>query len=108
MGSPQPDQDRVIIHVDADSFYAQCEELRNPYLKGRPLGRVGRELVSSLDYVRWTPYSLRRIFVFFPHRRHSKVLGGDMQLCGTGVWREKAHGHPGSTAALPTHHTCQA
>ena len=28
---------RVIMHVDLDSFYAQCEENANPNLKGKPL-----------------------------------------------------------------------
>ncbi len=29
--------DRIVIHVDLDCFYAQCEEIRNPHLKGRPV-----------------------------------------------------------------------
>jgi len=28
---------RVVFHVDFDYFYAQCEEIRNPALKGRPV-----------------------------------------------------------------------
>ncbi len=28
---------RVILHIDFDYFYAQCEELRDPTLKGRPV-----------------------------------------------------------------------
>lgn len=36
--TPTPDTDRVIIHIDADAFYAQCEEVRDPSLKTRPLG----------------------------------------------------------------------
>lgn len=30
-------EDRCIIHVDFDYFYAQCEEMRNPHFRGRPL-----------------------------------------------------------------------
>ncbi len=29
--------ERIVLHVDLDYFYAQCEELRNPQLKGRPV-----------------------------------------------------------------------
>ena len=28
---------RIVLHVDFDYFYAQCEELRNPQLKGKPV-----------------------------------------------------------------------
>ena len=29
--------DRVIAHVDIDYFYAQCEEIRNPAIKNKPI-----------------------------------------------------------------------
>ena len=29
--------DRVIFHVDLDYFFAQCEEIRNPDIKGKPV-----------------------------------------------------------------------
>lgn len=29
--------ERIVFHVDLDYFYAQCEELRRPELKGRPV-----------------------------------------------------------------------
>ena len=30
-------KDRIVLHVDFDYFYAQCEEIRNPQLKGKPV-----------------------------------------------------------------------
>ena len=30
-------ENRIVLHVDFDYFYAQCEEIRNPELKGKPL-----------------------------------------------------------------------
>ena len=35
-GAPEPD-DRVVCHVDMDCFYAACERLREPALRGEPL-----------------------------------------------------------------------
>ena len=32
------DTGRCVVHIDVDAFYAQCEEIRNPALKERPLG----------------------------------------------------------------------
>jgi DNA polymerase IV (archaeal DinB-like DNA polymerase) len=32
-----PSNMRVVMHIDFDYFYAQCEELRDPSLRGRPL-----------------------------------------------------------------------
>lgn len=34
------DTGRCVVHIDVDAFYAQCEEIRNPSLKERPLGTV--------------------------------------------------------------------
>jgi nucleotidyltransferase/DNA polymerase involved in DNA repair len=31
---------RVVLHIDLDAFYAQCESKRDPSLKGLPLGVV--------------------------------------------------------------------
>ena len=34
----EPQSTRVILHFDIDAFYAQVEEIRNPSLKGKPVG----------------------------------------------------------------------
>ena len=33
-------ENRIIFHVDFDYFYAQCEEIRNPALKPKPVAVV--------------------------------------------------------------------
>ena len=34
------DTSRVVVHFDCDAFYAQCEEVRDPSLRTRPLGEL--------------------------------------------------------------------
>ncbi len=36
-GAPSRDRDRVVAHVDVDCFYAACERLREPELRGEPV-----------------------------------------------------------------------
>ena len=36
-GAPEPDRDRIVLHVDMDCFYAACERLRDPDLEGEPV-----------------------------------------------------------------------
>jgi DNA polymerase IV (DinB-like DNA polymerase) len=36
-GVDDPDPDRIVLHVDMDCFYASCERLREPALRGEPL-----------------------------------------------------------------------
>ncbi|GGI98726.1 DNA polymerase IV [Halobellus salinus] len=36
-GIDDPDPDRIVFHVDMDCFYASCERLREPALRGEPV-----------------------------------------------------------------------
>ena len=47
---PTPTPCRVIVSLDLDCFYAQCEELRDPQLKGTPLGVQQKMLVITSNY----------------------------------------------------------
>jgi DNA polymerase-4 len=42
---------RAILHIDADAFFASCEQSRNPQLKGRPVV-TGKErgIAASMSY----------------------------------------------------------
>ena len=48
---PLPDSARLILHFDADCFYAQCEELRDPSLREHPLGVTQKFLIVTCNYV---------------------------------------------------------
>jgi DNA polymerase-4 len=44
---------RIIMHIDLNAFFATCEEIRNPSLKGKPvlIGHPGRSgIVSTASY----------------------------------------------------------
>jgi DNA polymerase-4 len=44
---------RIIMHIDLNAFFATCEEIRNPTLKGKPvlIGHPGRSgIVSTASY----------------------------------------------------------
>ncbi|XP_045114553.1 LOW QUALITY PROTEIN: DNA polymerase iota-like [Portunus trituberculatus] len=45
------DHRRVIIHLDADCFYAQVEMVRNPTLRDKPLGVKQKNLMVTSNYV---------------------------------------------------------
>jgi len=48
---PEVNSSRMILHFDADCFYAQCEELRDLSLRERPLGVTQKFLVVTCNYV---------------------------------------------------------
>ncbi|KAA8722431.1 Y-family DNA polymerase, partial [Corynebacterium spheniscorum] len=44
---------RWVLHIDMDAFYASCEQLTRPTLKGRPVlvaGVSGRGVVAGASY----------------------------------------------------------
>jgi len=41
---------RVVLHLDLDCFYAQVEEVRNPALRGRPMGVSQKFLLVTCNY----------------------------------------------------------
>ena len=49
-GSDTEDRTRVVACVDADAFYAQCEELRDPSLKEVPVAITQKFLVVTCNY----------------------------------------------------------
>jgi len=44
------DDERIIIHFDADCFYAQVEEINDPTLKSKPLAVTQKFLVVTCNY----------------------------------------------------------
>lgn len=58
------DQDRVILHVDMDCFYASCERLRRPELEGEPVVvGMGYEPDETIGAVATASYEAREFDV---------------------------------------------
>ncbi|WP_254764320.1 DNA polymerase Y family protein [Natrinema marinum] len=54
------DEDRIVCHVDADCFYASCERLREPDLRGEPLVvGMGYEEGETIGAVATASYEAR-------------------------------------------------
>ncbi|MFC6767391.1 DNA polymerase IV, partial [Natrinema soli] len=56
----EDDEDRIVCHVDADCFYASCERLREPDLRGEPLVvGMGYEEGDTIGAVATASYEAR-------------------------------------------------
>jgi len=59
-GAPEPDRDRIVLHVDMDCFYAACERLREPELEGEPVVvGMGYEAGETVGAVATASYEAR-------------------------------------------------
>lgn len=47
---PPPDRSSLVLHVDVDAFFAQCEELRNPALADVPVCVTQKHIVVTSNY----------------------------------------------------------
>ena len=81
------DTGRCVVHVDVDAFYAQCEEIRNPALRERPLGEHTRQALSTRGggVVRYL-LSARLDHTLYMRRYHTKVPTRDFKLPGQTPW----------------------
>ncbi|WP_226041968.1 DNA polymerase IV [Natrinema sp. DC36] len=60
----EDDEDRIVCHVDADCFYASCERLREPELRGEPLVvGMGYEAGDTIGAVATASYEAREFGV---------------------------------------------
>ncbi|RZV10360.1 DNA polymerase IV (DinB-like DNA polymerase) [Natrinema hispanicum] len=60
----EDDEDRIVCHVDADCFYASCERLREPDLRGEPLVvGMGYEAGETVGAVATASYEAREFGV---------------------------------------------
>ncbi|QCC60497.1 DNA polymerase IV [Natrinema thermotolerans] len=60
----EADEDRIVCHVDADCFYASCERLREPELRGEPVVvGMGYEPGETVGAVATASYEAREFGV---------------------------------------------
>ncbi|SEP89219.1 DNA polymerase IV [Natrinema salaciae] len=60
----EDEEDRIVCHVDADCFYASCERLREPALRGEPLVvGMGYEEGETIGAVATASYEAREFGV---------------------------------------------
>ncbi|QSW99071.1 DNA polymerase Y family protein [Haloterrigena alkaliphila] len=60
----EDDEDRIVCHVDADCFYASCERLREPELRGEPVVvGMGYEPGDTIGAVATASYEAREFGV---------------------------------------------
>jgi len=60
----EDDEERIVLHVDADCFYAACERLREPALEGEPLiVGMGYEPGETVGAVATASYEAREFGV---------------------------------------------
>ena len=50
MAARKPPQQRLVLALDCDCFYAQCETRRDPSLAGKPVGVRQKHLVITSNY----------------------------------------------------------
>ena len=59
--SSPPTHQRIIVHFDADCFYAQCEELRDPSLALRPLAITQKFLCVTSNHIARNRYGVTKL-----------------------------------------------
>ncbi|AEH37346.1 DNA polymerase Y family protein [Halopiger xanaduensis] len=60
----EDEEDRIVLHVDADCFYASCERLRDPELRGEPVVvGMGYEPGETVGAVATASYEAREFGV---------------------------------------------
>ncbi|AGB31891.1 DNA polymerase IV [Natrinema pellirubrum DSM 15624] len=97
----EADEDRIVCHVDADCFYASCERLREPELRGEPVVvGMGYEPGETVGAVATASYEAREFGVEsaqaistalerLPRRAASEAgdLDGETDRAETGYYR---------------------